>query len=246
MEKLGINLYWLIAQFLAFLVLMLAMRALAYKPLAKILEERRKKIEKGLEDAKAAAQARAEAEQEKEKILAEARQEARKIIAEAAEVAKARKEEILAEAEQQAQNIVREAEEVATKEKEKLLAQSRNEIIALAMAAAQRLVEVSLDEKRQKEIITAFFTGIEEGKVPIVEQAPLARVKEVVVTSALPLTEEEKAAYVKALQSRLGKVKVVFKTEPSILGGVVLKVGDFIVDDSMMGKLQKLRKAVAA
>ncbi len=246
MERLGINGYWLLAQFIAFLALMVAMRALAYKPLAAMLEERRKKIEKGLEDAKAAAKARAEAEQEKEKILAEARQEARKIIAEAAEVGKARKQEIIAAAEEQARNIIREAEEQAYKEKETLLAQSRQEIVALAMAAAQRLIEVSLDEKRQREIIESFFSGIEEGKIPVAAQVPQAHVDKVIVTSALPLTEEEKAAYVEALKKRLGDVEVLFKTEPSILGGVILKVGDFIVDDSMAGKFQKLRKAIAA
>ncbi len=246
MERLGINGYWLLAQLIAFVALMVAMKALAYKPLAAMLEERRKRIEKGIEDAKAAAQARAEAEQEKEKILAEARQEARKIIAEAADVGKARKQEILAQAEEQARNIIREAEEQARKEKEVLLAHSRNEIIALAMAAAQRLVEVSLDEQRQREIVTSFFTGIEKGQVPLVERAPQATVEKVVVTSALPLTEEEKATYVEALRKRLGDVQVVFETEPSILGGVVLKIGDFIVDDSIAGKFQKMRKAVAA
>jgi F0F1-type ATP synthase delta subunit len=64
-----------------------------------------------------------------------------------------------------------------------------------------------------------------------------------VVTSALPLEEADKATYRSYLQAQLGPdATVEFKTDPSILGGVVLRVGDRIVDDSVSGKLGTLRQ----
>jgi F-type H+-transporting ATPase subunit b len=58
MEKLGINLGFFIFQVLNFLVLMVLLYAFAYRPILKMLDDRKKKIAQGLEDARVAAEAR--------------------------------------------------------------------------------------------------------------------------------------------------------------------------------------------
>ena len=57
------------------------------------------------------------------------------------------------------------------------------------------------------------------------------------VTSALPLTDKEKEAVSKGL-----KGKVEFKVNPNILGGLVIRVGDKVLDDSVAGKLDSMRQ----
>jgi F-type H+-transporting ATPase subunit b len=52
------------------------LRAWAYKPILKMLEDRRNRIAQGLEDARVAADARANAEKEAEEVLTSAQQEA--------------------------------------------------------------------------------------------------------------------------------------------------------------------------
>ena len=76
MDRLGINLGFLLFQIFNFTIIALVLYALAYKPIVKMLEERKKKIAQGYEDAQVAAEARANAEKEAEKVLAEAQAQA--------------------------------------------------------------------------------------------------------------------------------------------------------------------------
>ena len=60
------------------------------------------------------------------------------------------------------------------------------------------------------------------------------------VTSALPLTDAEKQSAVKML----GVQDVQFKVDPSILGGLVVRVGDRVVDDSVSNRMSALQESL--
>jgi F0F1-type ATP synthase delta subunit len=60
------------------------------------------------------------------------------------------------------------------------------------------------------------------------------------ITSALPLTEAEKSAATRMLGAR----DVQFKVDPSILGGLVVRVGDRIVDDSVANRMNALQESL--
>ena len=80
MERLGINLGFLLFQIFNFTIIALVLYAVAYKPIVNMLEERKKKIAQGYEDAQVAAEARANAEKEAEKVLAEAQAQASQVV----------------------------------------------------------------------------------------------------------------------------------------------------------------------
>ncbi|HEY1568981.1 MAG TPA: ATP synthase F1 subunit delta [Solirubrobacteraceae bacterium] len=66
------------------------------------------------------------------------------------------------------------------------------------------------------------------------------------ITSAIALDEDE----VKALGDRIGRqvdrqVQVSAEVDPDILGGVVLRVGNVVLDASIKNRLEQLRKQVA-
>src|SRR5665647_1035562 len=85
MEKLGISLGYLVFQILNFAIICLLLYAWAYKPILKMLDNRKQKIAQGLEDARIASEARANAEQDAAKILAEAQNKANQVIRESTE-----------------------------------------------------------------------------------------------------------------------------------------------------------------
>ena len=60
------------------------------------------------------------------------------------------------------------------------------------------------------------------------------------VTSALPLTEAEQAN----AKNALGASEVNFKVNPGILGGLVVRVGDNVVDNSVATRMAALRDAL--
>jgi len=69
MDKLGLNLGYLIFQILNFTIVCILLYAWAYKPILNMLDKRKNKIAQGLEDAHIASEARANAEQEAAKMM---------------------------------------------------------------------------------------------------------------------------------------------------------------------------------
>ena len=67
------------------------------------------------------------------------------------------------------------------------------------------------------------------------------------VSSAVPLTDQEQAALSEKLKARFGQALAVqFAVEPSLLGGVAVRVGDQILDGSVRGKLDALTQTLGA
>jgi len=63
------------------------------------------------------------------------------------------------------------------------------------------------------------------------------------VTSAVPLTAEEKAALEQSLARRYGQaLSLQYEVDPAILGGLVVRVGDQVIDGSVASKLAALRE----
>lgn len=245
MERLGINPWILLAQIVNFVFLVIILRAIAYEPLQRMLQERRERIQKGIEDAKAAEEARAMVETERAKILAEARTEANQIVAEAHTKARQEADQLLDQAREEAEQIRATAHEEAAAERNQILGQMRKDIAALAIAAAHKLVGEALDEQRQQALVDAFFSGIREGRVEILP-ADMERVSgPVTFISAIPLTEAEQATIRRELTARLGEgIEVSFQVDPQILGGVVVRIGDRILDNSFIRQLGQLREVL--
>jgi F-type H+-transporting ATPase subunit b len=244
MEKLGINLGYLLVQIFNFVILFIVLSAWVYKPLTGMLEKRRNSIAKGLEDARVAAEARANAEGEAQKILADAQAKAGQVIREASDRADLVAKDIRAQVDAEAAKAKEAALAEATEERNRMLSEVRGQVAALAIAAAQKLVGESLDEKRQHSLLQEFFSGVKSGKVVVLE-GQIVKGNTVTVTSALPLLNDEKNAIQKDIVSKLGsEAATTYFVDPSILGGLVIKVGDKLIDGSVAGQLENLKQSI--
>ena len=233
MEGLGINLGYLIVQVGALIVLVVLMKGFAYGPIIRMLEERQQRIAKGLEDARQASIARENADAEAKKVLEAARAEAAQMRSDAAVEAEKTAGGIVAKDNDDAKQIVAGAAEDATEERDRILADLRSQVAAISIAAANKLVGETLDEKRQHAIIADFF-----GQVPAEVSSMSGDVA--LVTSALPLNDKEQAKVKKSLNA--GEVQ--FKVDPSILGGLVIRIGDQVVDDSVSNQMSEMRESL--
>ena len=240
MDKLGINPGLLILQILVFAIVFLTLNAWVYKPLVELLSKRRQAIAQGLEDARAAAEARASAEKEADKIMAEAHVKASQIVREATERAEAAGRDVKTAADTELAKAREKALAEIEEDRGRILGDLRGQVAALSIAAAQKLVGEALDEKRQHALINEFFSGVKSGKLVILENANLSGTS-AEVTSALPLSDDEQAAARKELGASTGAQSVTFVVDPTILGGLVIKVGDKVLDGSVAGKLEGLR-----
>jgi len=233
MEGLGLNIGYLIMQILLIIFLLILMRHFAYRPISKLLSERQARIAKGLEDSRQAAIARDNADAEAKKILDASRAESAQQRADATVQAEETAAGIRDRANAESKEIIASAKEAAEEERNRILSDLRTQVASISIAAANKLIGESLDEKRQHQIIADFFAKVPAG---VAEMAG----DEAEVTSALPLTKREENSIKKAL-----KVDTVnFRVNPNILGGLIVRVGDQVVDDSVANQMSELRQSL--
>jgi len=227
-DALGINLGFFIAQIINFGIIFLILSVLVWPRVTQMLDERAERIAKGLEDQRAAEEALANAERERDELLRQARSEGQKVIEEARQRGDEQVKQMLDEAKAEAEKVRTDAREEARNERESILAEARDDIVSIAIAASERLIGDSLDDKKQRAIISDFFSDVPADAKNMGGQ--------VTVISAVPLTDSEKAQVTKVT----GADDVTYKVVPSILGGLVLRSGDQVVDSSVRGDLSAL------
>lgn len=104
----------------------------------------------------------------------------------------------------------------------------RNFILALAREGA-------LD--RLPAIVHA-FEGYSQGD---------GRVLSSEVTSAVELSAAQQARIIEDLRARYGeRVEVRFLTDPSLIGGLIIRVGDQVLDNSLRARLSALQRNMLA
>ncbi len=244
MEALGINGGYFLVQLLNFAIIFVVLRTWVYGPVLNLLDTRRKTIAQGLEDARVAAEARANAEKEAAKVIAEAQAKSSQLVKEASERAENVTRDIRTAAEADAVKIRENATAEAQQERNRVLGDLRGQVASLAIAATQKLVGEALDEKRQHSLLEEFFSGVKSGKVTVLEGASVSG-GSAEVTSALPLTEVEQNAVKRDVLAKVGSdATVAFRVDPGILGGLIIRVGDKVMDGSVAGQLSSLRESL--
>ncbi len=244
MEGLGISLGYLLVQLFNFGIMFVVINAWVVKPIMRMLDKRREAVAQGLEDARVAAEARANAEREATKIISGAQQNAAEVIREASNRAEKLELEIRNAAEAE---VVKQREAALAdieQERNTMLANLRNQVVSISIAAAQKLIGETLDEKRQQALLQEFFAGVKNGRLVVLKDQDLSG-DSAEVTTALPLSDKEQEMIENDLHQTLkGKVEVKFRVDPNILGGLVVRVGDRVVDGSVAGQIQSLRQSL--
>jgi F-type H+-transporting ATPase subunit b len=142
-----------IAQLVNFAIVMAVLYIFAYKPILKTLNERTKKIEKGLKNAEEATNKMKEMEEKEKEILSEARKEAQKIINLAENNAEKSKEEISKKAKEEADRILSDAQKRIEDEKNKMLQEVKSEVAGLVISVTEKIIGEKIDQKKDNDLI---------------------------------------------------------------------------------------------
>lgn len=153
MGKLGIEPMQLIVQVINFTILVIVLTKFLYKPILKMLDERKKKIEEGLTLAKDMAVKEEELQKEKEKVLEKAKKDGDKIIEEYKVQAKKIEAEIINLANEEAKRLKEKAILNLEEEKIKMWSDLRKQLLILALEMSQKVIGDILNDKNQKMIL---------------------------------------------------------------------------------------------
>ena len=150
---LGINLPGLIGQLISFVALMGILIVLGYKPIIKMLDERSRKISEGIEKSELAGKKAAEIDIEAQNSLDEARKEGQTLIAQATETGNRLREEAKQSAKEEGQALISRARAEIQMERDQAIDQLRKEFADIAILAAEKVINESLDKTRHRKII---------------------------------------------------------------------------------------------
>jgi len=158
-----INLFWVIVSALNFILFFAIIWSFAFKPVSKMLADRKSRIEVGLQDAEQARRDRENAEAERVATLGEARREANDILSRAQKVAQETRDADIAATREELERLrVRAAAEIEA-EKSRAIADVRAEVADLALLAAGKVVGETMTDERQRRLVEEFLSSAGSG-----------------------------------------------------------------------------------
>ena len=153
MEGLGINWSTLLAQIVNFLILFGLLYFFAYRPILRMFDERSRRIRESVEQAEQVREEAGRAEEENKRKLEAAAKEGQEAIARAMRAGDEARQRAQQEAKGEAQALVEKARQEIQRERDEVLGELREEFADLAVAAAEKVIEKSLDKEAHRELI---------------------------------------------------------------------------------------------
>ena len=139
-EVFGVNWKLLLMQAFNFGLLLVILTYFLYKPVLRIIDERREKVAEGVRNTEEALQKLAASETEGKEIVISASREAERIVALARESAEEKGSGLVREAEARAEALLKDADARAAEAQRQALSRSEKEIAQAAMLAAEKVL----------------------------------------------------------------------------------------------------------
>ena len=159
-EKLVPNWVSFVVQFLSFLILLLVVFFLAYKPVKKILKKHADYVENEIKQAKENNdQAQASIEEAKQ-LVASSKEKASEIIKNAENQGQERFDAIILEAKQEVAEMKKAAEQDIERAKEDAVQDIRSEMVNVALSASKEILKREVDSKDNTKLAEDFINRI--------------------------------------------------------------------------------------
>jgi len=160
LDVISVNIWQILISLANLLLIFLILKKLLWKPVQKVMQQRKDMVDKQFSDA---AEAEAQAEADKAAWaakLATADEEAAARIADADETARRHGDRVVADAKEKAEGILRQAEAEAQLEREKATAAMREEIADLSAALAEKMLEREINAADHRAMIASFLDEV--------------------------------------------------------------------------------------
>ncbi|MBI9070434.1 MAG: F0F1 ATP synthase subunit B [Melioribacteraceae bacterium] len=145
-----------------FILLLLVLKKLAWKPIINSLNERENFIKDSLEKAE---KARADAEvllEENRKNLARAEEDAQKVITQGREYSEKLKAQALEESKAEAKKMIEDATLNIDRKTQEAFSKLKDQIVDIAVDASEKIIRENLDKEKQKNIVDKYIDDLQK------------------------------------------------------------------------------------
>lgn len=149
-------------QILGFLIVLWIMKRFAWKPLLRMLEDRKERIRSELEEAERRKEDAGKLRQQYEDKLKSIDAEARARLQEAVKNAQKVASEIKEEARADVKEMLGRARDEIERDRAQALAELRNEVVNMAVRASEKILRETLDVEKHRKMIADFIENLEQ------------------------------------------------------------------------------------
>jgi F-type H+-transporting ATPase subunit b len=158
----SVNFWQIVISLVNLLIIFLILKKFLFKPVQKVMGERRSQVDRMYSDADESRSAANEMKQEYEQRLASARQEADGMIRTATQTAQQKSDQILADAKAQAAHAKQKAEAEIELQKQQMLRDAQGELSDLAVSIASKVVEKEVSRQEYDSFVDDFIRNVGE------------------------------------------------------------------------------------
>ena len=145
---------------ITFAILIFVLGKFAWGPILQMIETREKTIAEAIESAKKERAAAEAAAAEMKAALEKAREESAQLIRRNQQEVAAAKAELMAAARKESDDLLNAARKTIQEEKRQAIAELRSQAVDMAVEAAQRLLQMNMDEKKQKQLVEEYLSQL--------------------------------------------------------------------------------------
>jgi len=243
----------ILAEFVNFLILAVALYFLLFKPITKRMNQRAEEKEKLLTEA-------SDKEQEAEKLLNEIEQRLSNINAEietrleeAYQQAQIERDSLLEATREEAKNILREAEKEAAKRQQQEMEQLQENLVeTLVDISSQILIKTTPNVVHEKLVdgLTAEIWDLGKSdmrQVRTIRDSLTERTPTVHVTTAKELSPEQQRSLIRTFSALADRnVNMEIEIVPDLIAGLRVRISDLVVENTLAMELTELKSEVAA
>jgi F-type H+-transporting ATPase subunit b len=237
------NIWTVIFQIVNFIVLLVILKRLLYKPVREIMEKRRSAVERKMKDAEREGDEARKLKARHQEELDRLEERKAGLLSAMEEEARRERELLVRKAREESDGIVTRGKALLEEEKRSAAREVRDRILESAAIFSRNLLRDVADRELHEALVRKFLGGLEGAAADILPPSGHAEPLTVELTAAYPLGDGA-AERVRELLRAQGKgdVAVAVAVDPSLIAGVRMKAGDQVIDGSLAGQVLALRK----
>lgn len=152
----------ILAQIINFLLLVILLRAVAYKPVARLLQQRSDKIRGDLDKAEADRKAAEQTLEQYKAQLSDAHKKAQAIVDKANLAARQEHDAAVEETRREIERMKLAAQAEIENERNRAFDQMKSQIVSLSLAAAGKVVSKNIDTKENDKLVNEFISSLDK------------------------------------------------------------------------------------
>ena len=155
------TIFWTV---ITFVILMLILKKLAWKPILKALEDRENRIKSAIYQAEQDQKRAEQLMREHQALIEKAKKESMKIINESKETAENTKKEIIEQARFEAEKMLEKAKQEIELSKDAAISEVKKYAVDISLSAAQKVVGEIINQEQQVKLIQKYIQELSQAK----------------------------------------------------------------------------------